>query len=54
MVNQGDIPKSPAEQPITTKAEIWYVPQGSVQYPERFFGRFGQNCSPQKRGQKKG
>lgn len=26
MVNQGDIPKAPAEQPITLKSEIWYAP----------------------------
>lgn len=26
MVNQGDIPKAPAEQPITLKSEIWYSP----------------------------
>ena len=33
MVNQGDIPKSPAEQPITTKAEIWYSPTFRDQGP---------------------
>ena len=26
MVNLGEIPKAPAEQPITTKPEIWYAP----------------------------
>lgn len=31
MVNQGDIPKALAEQPITTKAEIWYAPCSSAQ-----------------------
>lgn len=31
MVNQGELPKAPAEQMITTKAEIWYAPGSRVQ-----------------------